>query len=121
MNEIDQFCLLCKKRSYIKIYDEVCIVENIFEKFRKLCGNKELIIRYRYTRDGGHGDVVNEIFIMLTYDGEHPYYINSSGKFNIYGDGFKVRNTRYTSNKLPSKSAARRLERTTWKISPSLI
>jgi hypothetical protein len=64
-------------------------MENIFEKFRKLCGNKELIIRYRYTRDGGHGDIVNEIFIMLTYDGEHPYYINSSGKFNIYGDGFE--------------------------------
>jgi hypothetical protein len=26
---------------------------------------------------------------MLTYDGEHPYYINSSGKFNKDEDGFE--------------------------------
>jgi hypothetical protein len=26
---------------------------------------------------------------MLTYDGEHPYYINSSGKFNRDEDGFE--------------------------------
>ena len=64
-------------------------MDNFFEKFRNLCGNKELIIRYRYTHDGGHGDIVNEIFIMLTYDGEHPYYINSSGKFNEDEDGFE--------------------------------
>ena len=64
-------------------------MKNIFEKFKDLCGNKEIIIRYRYTRDGGHGDIVPEIFIMLTYDGENPYYINSSGKFNKDEDGFE--------------------------------
>jgi hypothetical protein len=64
-------------------------MQKIFERFKVLCGNKELIIRYRYIRDGGHGDIVNEIFIMLTYDGEHPYYINSSGKFNKDEEGFE--------------------------------
>jgi hypothetical protein len=64
-------------------------MQKIFERFKALCGNKELIIRYRYIRDGGHGDIVNEIFIMLTYDGEHPYYINSSGKFNKDEEGFE--------------------------------
>ena len=65
-------------------------MNNIFEKIKEISENKELIIRYRYTRDCGHGDIVNEIFIMLTYDGKHPYYINSSGKFNKEEeDGFE--------------------------------
>ena len=64
-------------------------MQKIFERFKALCGNKELIIRYRYTRDAGHGDIVNEIFVMLTYDGEHPYYINSSGKFTKDEEGFE--------------------------------
>lgn len=64
-------------------------MNDIFEKITEITGNKEILINYRYTRDGGHGDIINEIFIMLTYDGEHPYYINSSGKFNKEEDGFE--------------------------------
>ena len=64
-------------------------MKDIFEKIKDISENKEIIIRYRYTRDCGHGDIVNEIFIMLTYDGEHPYYINSSGIFNLVDDGFE--------------------------------
>ena len=64
-------------------------MESIFKKFQKLCGNKEIKIHYRYTRDGGHGDIVNEIFVMLTYDGKNPYYIDSNGNFNINENGFE--------------------------------
>lgn len=52
-------------------------MNKLFDQIKELCGNKEIKISYRYTRDGGHGDIVNEIFIMLTYDGENPYYINN--------------------------------------------
>lgn len=64
-------------------------MKHIFEKFRELCGNKAIVIRNRYIRDGGHGDIVNEVFVMLTYDGENPYYINSQGKFDIVENGFE--------------------------------
>lgn len=58
-------------------------MENIFEKIKELCGYREIVIKYGYTRDGGHGDMVNQILIMLTHDGENPYYI-LDGKFTTY-------------------------------------
>ena len=37
----------------------------------------------------------------------------------MYGEGLVVLSTLYTSRRLPSISASRRLDRTTWKMSPS--
>jgi hypothetical protein len=65
-------------------------MKNIFEKIRELCGYREIVIKYAYTRDGGHGDMINQILVMLTYNGVDPYYI-VNGKFTIYEeeDGFE--------------------------------
>jgi hypothetical protein len=57
-------------------------LSDTFNDFNLLCGNKKIIIKHRYTRDGGHGDLVEENFVMLSYDGENPYYIDEDGKFN---------------------------------------
>jgi hypothetical protein len=64
-------------------------LSDTFNYFNLLCGNKEIVIKHRYTRDGGHGDLVEENFVMLSYDGENPYFIDDNGIFNINGIGFE--------------------------------
>ena len=39
----------------------------------------------------------------------------------MYGEGLVVLRILYTSRRLPSISASRRLDSTTWKMSPSLM
>lgn len=57
-------------------------ISKIFEDFRQLCGNKEIVIKHNFTRDCGHGDLVETNFVMLTFDGNEAYYIGEDGKFN---------------------------------------
>lgn len=47
----------------------------IIKDIQTLCGNKQLIMKHYYDRDCGHGDIVEVSFVMLTRDGENPYFI----------------------------------------------
>jgi hypothetical protein len=60
----------------------------IMNCIHELVGNEEIVLRHRYERDGGHGDMVEVSFVMLTYDGEHPYYIHE-GKLSKEELGFE--------------------------------
>lgn len=60
----------------------------IINCIQELVGNKEIIIKHYYDRNCGHGDIVEVSFVMLTYDGEHPYYIHE-GKLSKEELGFE--------------------------------
>ena len=38
----------------------------IMNCIHELVGNEEIVLRHRYERDGGHGDMVEVSFVILT-------------------------------------------------------
>lgn len=64
-------------------------MNEIIKSIQTLCGNKELVMKHYYTRDGGHGDIVEVSFVMLTPDGENPYFIDKEGNFITEENGME--------------------------------